>query len=108
MQFNSLSEFFAMGGYAFYVWLSFGVSALLLLGLIWLSKQQHQQTLTAIALQQKRHEKLRQARDQRAKNKLEKIDNKKGVSQNNADNDIEKSQSNSANINSEVSDESTS
>ena len=104
MQFNSLSEFFAMGGYAFYVWLSFGVSALLLLGLVWLSKQQHQQTLKAIALQQKRHEKLRQARDKRAKNKLE----KNSVSKNNADNDTEKSQSNSASINSEVSDESTS
>lgn len=27
MQWNSLGEFFAMGGYAFYVWGSFGVCA---------------------------------------------------------------------------------
>ena len=27
MQWHSLSEFFAMGGYAFYVWGSFGVTA---------------------------------------------------------------------------------
>jgi heme exporter protein D len=28
MQWNSVSEFFAMGGYAFYVWGSFGITAL--------------------------------------------------------------------------------
>jgi heme exporter protein D len=27
MQWNSLSEFLAMGGYGFYVWVSFGVTA---------------------------------------------------------------------------------
>ena len=27
MQWNSVGEFFAMGGYAFYVWGSFGVTA---------------------------------------------------------------------------------
>ena len=32
MQWNSASEFFAMGGYAFYVWGSFGVTALVMLG----------------------------------------------------------------------------
>ncbi len=31
MQWNSVGEFFAMGGYAFYVWGSFGVTALVLL-----------------------------------------------------------------------------
>ena len=31
MQWNSLAEFFSMGGYAFYVWGSFGLSALALL-----------------------------------------------------------------------------
>ena len=30
MQWNSVSEFFAMGGYAFYVWGSFGITALVL------------------------------------------------------------------------------
>ena len=31
MQWQSMSEFFAMGGYAFYVWGSFGVCALLMI-----------------------------------------------------------------------------
>ena len=30
MQWNSLGEFFAMGGYGFYVWGSFGACALLM------------------------------------------------------------------------------
>ncbi len=30
MQWNSVSEFFAMGGYAFYVWGSFGACVLLM------------------------------------------------------------------------------
>jgi heme exporter protein D len=30
MQWNSAAEFFAMGGYAFYVWGSFGACALLM------------------------------------------------------------------------------
>ena len=30
MQWHSVSEFFAMGGYAFYVWGSFGITALVM------------------------------------------------------------------------------
>jgi heme exporter protein D len=32
MQWGSVSEFFAMGGYGLYVWVSFGVTALCMLG----------------------------------------------------------------------------
>ena len=32
MQFNSVTEFFAMGGYALYVWGSFGLTTLVVLG----------------------------------------------------------------------------
>ena len=43
MQFDSLSAFIDMGGYAFYVWLAFGVTFLAMLGLvfesIWAKKQ---------------------------------------------------------------------
>jgi heme exporter protein D len=39
MQWNSAAEFFAMGGYALYVWGSFGACALLLLIEPWLVKQ---------------------------------------------------------------------
>jgi len=32
MQWNSVSDFFAMGGYAFYVWGSFGLTAIVMVG----------------------------------------------------------------------------
>ena len=32
MQWNSVSDFFAMGGYAFYVWGSFGLTAAVVAG----------------------------------------------------------------------------
>jgi heme exporter protein D len=32
MQWGSLSEFLAMGGYGFYVWVSFGATAVCLIG----------------------------------------------------------------------------
>lgn len=38
MQFESLSEFINMGGYAFYVWLSFGVTAGVMITLLIYSK----------------------------------------------------------------------
>jgi heme exporter protein D len=31
MQWNSVGDFFAMGGYAFYVWSSFGITALVVI-----------------------------------------------------------------------------
>ncbi|MCS3455358.1 heme exporter protein CcmD [Aeromonas rivuli] len=34
MHFSSLGDFLAMGGYGFYVWLSFGLSWLCLVGII--------------------------------------------------------------------------
>ena len=36
---KSASEFFAMGGYAFYVWGSFGVTLLCLAAEVWLLQQ---------------------------------------------------------------------
>ena len=40
MHWNSVSEFFAMGGYAFYVWGSFGLTALVaVLEMLLLGKQ---------------------------------------------------------------------
>lgn len=40
MQFANISEFFAMGGYGFYVWLAFGVSFLLLFAMWFLGRWQ--------------------------------------------------------------------
>jgi len=35
MQWNSLAEFLDMGGYAFYVWGSFGITALVVIAEVW-------------------------------------------------------------------------
>ncbi|MFT5757463.1 MAG: heme exporter protein D [Alteromonadaceae bacterium] len=61
MQFDSINAFLHMGGYAFYVWLSYGVSAFFLVILVLSSKANHQKTINKIAQRQKRERKLRQA-----------------------------------------------
>ena len=45
MQWNSVSEFFAMGGYAFYVWGSFGATAVVMLAEMWLIRSRRQELL---------------------------------------------------------------
>ncbi len=49
MQWNSASEFFAMGGYGFYVWGSFGVCALLMAVEPLTARHRHQQALRELA-----------------------------------------------------------
>lgn len=44
-QFSSISEFFAMGGYGFYVWLSYAITFATVGLLIWQSKREIKQTL---------------------------------------------------------------
>jgi len=42
MQWNSVSEFFAMGGYALYVWGSFGLTAaVMIIEVLTVRKQRH-------------------------------------------------------------------
>ena len=65
MQFNSFSDFINMGGYGFYVWLSFGAGALILTVLLLSSKAGHQQIINQIAKRKQREDKLRQARELR-------------------------------------------
>jgi len=64
MQFESFSAFLAMGGYGFYVWLSYGVSALLLAILYFSSKANNKAIKQQIKQKQKREDKLRQAAQQ--------------------------------------------
>jgi len=61
MQFSSFTDFLNMGGYAFYVWLSYGVSAALIIYLLFSSINRHKSVLQQIVLRQKREQKLRQA-----------------------------------------------
>ncbi|GLX79167.1 hypothetical protein tinsulaeT_25070 [Thalassotalea insulae] len=61
MQFSSLSEFIAMDGHGFYVWLSYGVSTALLLLLVLMSLAKKKNIITQIQQRQKREQKLKQA-----------------------------------------------
>jgi len=67
MQFDSFADFLNMGGYAFYVWLSFGISGALLLILTLTSKMNHKKIKTDIIQQIKREQKLKQAAELHAK-----------------------------------------
>jgi len=64
MQFDSINAFFNMGGYGFYVWLSYGSSALFLISLILLSRTNNQNVIKKIVQRQKREKKLRLAAKQ--------------------------------------------
>ena len=43
MQWHSVSDFFAMGGYGLYVWGSFGVTAAALVGEMWLIRRRQRE-----------------------------------------------------------------
>ncbi len=66
MQFDSISAFFDMGGYAFFVWLSYGVSALLLTLLVYTSQNNHKNVKNKIAQRLLREKKLRKAAQKRS------------------------------------------
>jgi heme exporter protein D len=61
MQFSSFADFIAMGGYGFYVWLSFGTGFLLLAILGLQSKQYGNKVKTDIAKKLARKIKLQES-----------------------------------------------
>ncbi|NQY35676.1 MAG: heme exporter protein CcmD [Alteromonadaceae bacterium] len=61
MQFDSISDFFNMGGYAFFVWLAYGATAVMLALLVISSNSSFKKMKQQIAQRQKRETKLRQA-----------------------------------------------
>lgn len=60
MHFQSFSEFLAMGGYGFFVWLSFGATYALLLALVVYSHLQQRQCLTQLADKLAREQRIKQ------------------------------------------------
>lgn len=62
MQFDSISDFFNMGGYAFYVWLAYGVTFSCLAILIISSAKQKRKVLIDIAKQMNREARLKETR----------------------------------------------
>ncbi|NRD72124.1 heme exporter protein CcmD [Shewanella sp. VB17] len=59
MQFDSLTDFFNMGGYAFYVWLSYGITFFSLATLTILSILQKRKILIRIAKNMQREDRLK-------------------------------------------------
>ena len=53
MQWHSVSEFFEMGGYAFYVWSSFGACAAAMLLEPWLLRQHARSVMRSLKRQQR-------------------------------------------------------
>ncbi|NMH59313.1 heme exporter protein CcmD [Alteromonas ponticola] len=66
MQFESLQTFFQMGGYAFYVWLSFGVTLFAMVALVIQSLLQRKQLLKQVLKEQRRRERIKQARQSKS------------------------------------------
>ncbi|MBT1446612.1 heme exporter protein CcmD [Shewanella sp. JM162201] len=66
MQFDSFADFINMGGYAFYVWLAYGVSFASLATLIVLSMRQQGKVLTEIAKKIAREERLKESRSNKS------------------------------------------
>jgi len=62
MQFDSFSDFIAMGGYGFYVWLSFGACALILLGILLSSLNDTKRILSSVQQQVDREQRIKQAK----------------------------------------------
>jgi len=64
--FSSWQAFFAMGGYAFYVWLSVAVTLLSLLGLVIHTFWQRRELLADIRRRQSREQRIKQSKKQAA------------------------------------------
>ena len=61
MQFSTFAEFINMGGHGFYVWLAYGVSATLLMVLVFASLNKNKTIIRDIQKRQQREEKFKQA-----------------------------------------------
>lgn len=62
MAFDSFSEFIAMGGYGFFVWLSFGVTFIAMLAIVVESKLAYKQLFTQLEKEQARKKRIKAAR----------------------------------------------
>jgi heme exporter protein D len=55
MQWHSVAEFLDMGGYAFYVWGSFGISALVVVAEIWQVRSRRRELLRNLLTENESH-----------------------------------------------------
>ncbi|XUO86241.1 heme exporter protein CcmD [Halomonas sp. KM072] len=61
MTFASLNEFFAMGGHGLYVWAAWGVTALLMLGILLHARLERRQLIKAVKRRMRREKAQRTA-----------------------------------------------
>ena len=66
MQFDSFSDFISMGGYGFYVWLSFGTCALILLGILISSLRETKRIKASVEQQILREERIKKAKQEQS------------------------------------------
>ncbi|ALQ08929.1 MULTISPECIES: heme exporter protein CcmD [Pseudoalteromonas] len=64
MQFDSFSDFIAMGGYGFYIWLSFGTCALILLGILVSSLRDTKRIMASVEQQIIREARIKKAKQE--------------------------------------------
>ena len=64
MQFESLADFINMGGYAFYVWLSFGVTFAAMTIIAIQSFIKHRNLLKQVVVEKERKARIKKARQQ--------------------------------------------
>ena len=64
MHFDSFSDFIAMGGYGFYVWLSFGTCALILLGILVNSLRDTKRIMASVEQQIIREARIKKAKQE--------------------------------------------
>ncbi|GFD67256.1 heme exporter protein CcmD [Alteromonas sp. KUL106] len=62
MQFESFTEFLNMGGYAFYVWLSFGVTFVAMAMIAIQSFIKHRNLMKQVVVEQERKARIKKAR----------------------------------------------
>lgn len=64
MHFQSWAEFWAMGGYGLFVWLSFGSSYIMLAVLVWYSHYQHKQFKHQLSAKLAREKRIKHYQEQ--------------------------------------------
>ncbi|GAA80033.1 MULTISPECIES: heme exporter protein CcmD [Pseudoalteromonas] len=64
MQFDSFSDFISMGGYGFYIWLSFGTCALILLGILVSSLRDTKRIMASVEQQIIREARIKKAKQE--------------------------------------------
>lgn len=64
MQFDSFSDFIVMGGYGFYIWLSFGTCALILLGILVSSLRDTKRIMASVEQQIIREARIKKAKQE--------------------------------------------